>query len=52
MQSVGVDGEQLELSYIANETVNWYNHLGKPFDGFNGGKHTQVVYSTILLVGV
>lgn len=25
-----MDGEQLELSHIANETVKWYHHLGKP----------------------
>lgn len=47
-----MDGEQLELSHISNETVKWYNHLEKPFDGFNEGKHTQVVYSTILLLVV
>ena len=29
MPSLGKDVEEMELSYTADESVNWYNHFGK-----------------------
>ena len=29
MPSLGKEVEEMELSYTADESVNWYNHVGK-----------------------